>query len=266
MRDILAASSTASLPVSPYSVGVKVRSRWQNSEGQYYNATVAAVNADGTFEIDYQDGDHDSNVEASRLSLEPWVRHHDGFHSSDTDEMSEEASDREGEGMSRYIIPRMSGSELDRLDRLLPLSPTQKMRMQEEQFQIWVRARHEESIVQDLAYPDANPDDKEDAEEANDNDGAPNSKPDSADDSTSDKCEASEATKAPATSGVPLLRAASDDPVLRDMKFDGRRPFLGSPEARAASFKEHKAKFLAYALKRYNELERYRSDDGEGDN
>ena len=319
---------TSSAPsVSPYRVGVRVRSRWQNIRGQFYNATVSAVNEDGTFEIDYEDGDHDSNVEASRLSLEPWVPSRScGIHHSDSDVSSSGGdSDVEGDtGSSMYVMPRMSDSELDRMNHLLSLSPSSKMHIQEEQFNNWVQSRLEECVLQDIAC-----DSVTSAAEAStpvlmtathevETTASAVVTAVSAEGSTVSTMgisvsaagavasagetnhvieediptgadagvvfAAAEASAVAANlnsladvpvvtptiarlsseSGAPLLRAASQDPVLRDMKFTGGRPFLNSPEARASSFNDHKARFLAYALERYNELERYRKEDPNG--
>ena len=49
--------------------GTKVSCRFRSMYGNYYRATVQQCNADGTFQISYQDGDVDDNVMIERLQL-----------------------------------------------------------------------------------------------------------------------------------------------------------------------------------------------------
>ena len=52
---------------------MKCRCRWKSMRGAYYNAEIRGRNEDGTYVVDYLDGDEDLSVERARLLLEPWV-------------------------------------------------------------------------------------------------------------------------------------------------------------------------------------------------
>ena len=268
-----------SASVGQYRVGQRVRSRWQHSQGQYYNAVIAAINSDGTYEIDYEDGDKDSRVDATRLSLEPWVRHNQSWNDSDGE------SDSNGDGGADGA-DRMSNADLDRLDTLIPLAADEKARIQDQAFRNWVQARLEEDRVRELSNGPTR--ESEENGTARMSDGSrsrigntnhekydkvssqstaseapaqgPASHNSQSDSAAASNDEPDNAVIAASASGPPLLRAASQDPILSKMNFVGSRTYHDSPEARAASFKEHKAKFLEYALKRYQELERYRRE------
>ena len=49
-------------PAPTFRVGDKVEARYLGDLGSYCPGTVAAINADGSFVIDFDDGDRDSNV------------------------------------------------------------------------------------------------------------------------------------------------------------------------------------------------------------
>jgi hypothetical protein len=48
-------------------IGVKCRCRWKSMNGAYYNGEVRSRNEDGTYVIDYADGDEDLSVDVERL-------------------------------------------------------------------------------------------------------------------------------------------------------------------------------------------------------
>ena len=70
---------------------MKCRCKWKSMRGAYYNAEIRGRNKDGTYVVDYSDGDEDTSVERERLSLEPWVKdtpvvggyHHSSYHPSE---------------------------------------------------------------------------------------------------------------------------------------------------------------------------------------
>jgi hypothetical protein len=51
--------------------GTSCRCRWKSMKGVYYKCTIRSRNKDGTFIIDYEDGDEDTIVEMERLCFEP---------------------------------------------------------------------------------------------------------------------------------------------------------------------------------------------------
>jgi hypothetical protein len=68
-----AASSTtapkATPPPSILPIGTKVYAQWRREGGSQYAGVIAAVNSDGTYDIQYDDGDKDCQVSKSRVSL-----------------------------------------------------------------------------------------------------------------------------------------------------------------------------------------------------
>ena len=52
-------------------VGRKCRCRWKSMRGAYYNCEILRRNEDGTYVVDYEDGDKDSSVEWQRLHKDP---------------------------------------------------------------------------------------------------------------------------------------------------------------------------------------------------
>jgi len=51
--------------------GTSCLCRWKSMTGKYYKCTIRSRNKDGTFIIDYEDGDEDTIVEMERLCFEP---------------------------------------------------------------------------------------------------------------------------------------------------------------------------------------------------
>jgi hypothetical protein len=72
---------------------MKCRCKWKSMRGAYYNAEIRGRNKDGTYVVDYSDGDEDTSVEWERLSLVPWEKdtpvvggggyHHSSYHPSE---------------------------------------------------------------------------------------------------------------------------------------------------------------------------------------
>lgn len=52
---------------------MRVRSQWQTINGEYYNGTISKQNLNGTYDIDYEDGDQDANVGIARIVKNNWV-------------------------------------------------------------------------------------------------------------------------------------------------------------------------------------------------
>lgn len=64
-----AAQAPAPAPVvAKYKAGDKVEARWKG--GLWYKGAIAAVNADGTYDINYDDGDKESNVTEAYVRLQ----------------------------------------------------------------------------------------------------------------------------------------------------------------------------------------------------
>jgi hypothetical protein len=63
--NIMLLETEAKAPVT-YKVGDKVKAQWQGGT-VFFNGTIATVNTDGTYNIDYDDGDKESNVPASKI-------------------------------------------------------------------------------------------------------------------------------------------------------------------------------------------------------
>lgn len=64
--DDAAPTATNAAPVG-FKVGEKVQGRW--TDGLWYNGKIAAVNADGTYNIAYNDGDVSNHLHADRVRL-----------------------------------------------------------------------------------------------------------------------------------------------------------------------------------------------------
>lgn len=62
------APAAAAEVTTKFKVGDKVEARWKG--GSYYKGTIAAVNADGTYNINYDDGDKESNVKEMNIKLQ----------------------------------------------------------------------------------------------------------------------------------------------------------------------------------------------------
>ena len=62
-------SGSAAAALAPLKVGDQVTAQW--TTGTWYSAKVAAVNADGTFNINFDDGDKLKNVPASKVRAIP---------------------------------------------------------------------------------------------------------------------------------------------------------------------------------------------------
>ena len=54
-------------------IGQKCQCRWKSMNGAYYNCEIGSRNEDGTYVIDYEDGDKDPSVEMKRLKGDPWI-------------------------------------------------------------------------------------------------------------------------------------------------------------------------------------------------
>ena len=52
-------------------IGQKCCCRWKSMTGKYYNCEILGRNKDGTYVVDYEDGDKDSSVEWQRLHKDP---------------------------------------------------------------------------------------------------------------------------------------------------------------------------------------------------
>ena len=52
-------------------VGRKCCCQWKSMRGAYYNCEIRSRNEDGTYNVDYEDGDKDSSVEWQRLHKDP---------------------------------------------------------------------------------------------------------------------------------------------------------------------------------------------------
>ena len=57
-----------------YVPDMKIRCRWKNMRGALYNGTIKAKNDDGTYNVNYEDGDKETSVEVARLSNTPWEK------------------------------------------------------------------------------------------------------------------------------------------------------------------------------------------------
>jgi hypothetical protein len=247
--------------------------------GRYYNSTVAGVNADGTFNIDYEDGDQDFAVEASRIAVVPWVRGEQsgyvgGSDSSDDDDSDGSDGSEDNDEAGDKALD--DGDEaLDALDALLHMAVEDRRLLQEERYTHWLarcKNRVDPPPVDDPTQSDTERGATEggaavSAAAADSSAGvAATPVPGAAGGGMQFVIPASAAagsTPEPALAKPRLMRSASQDPVLRDMSPPGGRPFKKDEAARAASFTEHKAKFRAYALQRYQELQRYRQEGDE---
>ena len=58
--------NTAPVVTTKYKVGDKVEALWKN-KSTFYKGTVVMVNADGTYSINYDDGDKESNVKEENM-------------------------------------------------------------------------------------------------------------------------------------------------------------------------------------------------------
>lgn len=58
-------------------VGTRIVSQWQRPGGTEYPGKIVAVNADGTYDVQYDDGDHDERVPTSRISSINKTKHHE---------------------------------------------------------------------------------------------------------------------------------------------------------------------------------------------
>lgn len=58
-------------PVAKYPVGTKIEAKWKG--GSFYKGTIAAFNADGTYAVNYDDGDKESSVKESNIKLQEVV-------------------------------------------------------------------------------------------------------------------------------------------------------------------------------------------------
>lgn len=63
-----APQAQAPVVTAKYAVGTKVEARWKG--GMWYKGTVAAIAADGTYSINYDDGDKESSVKESNIKLQ----------------------------------------------------------------------------------------------------------------------------------------------------------------------------------------------------
>lgn len=55
-------------PVAKYPVGTKIEAKWKG--GSYYKGTIAAFNADGTYAVNYDDGDKEASVKEVNIKLQ----------------------------------------------------------------------------------------------------------------------------------------------------------------------------------------------------
>lgn len=63
-----APQAQAPAAVAKFAVGTKVEARWKG--GSWYKGTVSAIAADGTYSINYDDGDKESGVKESNIKLQ----------------------------------------------------------------------------------------------------------------------------------------------------------------------------------------------------
>lgn len=55
-------------PVAKFPVGTKIEAKWKG--GSFYKGTIAAFNADGTYAVNYDDGDKEASVKESNIKLQ----------------------------------------------------------------------------------------------------------------------------------------------------------------------------------------------------
>ena len=236
---------------------MRVKSRWQTMNGHYYNGTVTKLNSDGTYDIDYEDGDHDSNVPYARFYREAW--------SSDEEESEEESGDEE--------VLQLSKEELRKM-----------MKMTVEEKKIRQDIVHNQWLASRLLTADKKL--KKDRKAAAVVAAIMTSSETAATSVSSLGSMTTSTTSVPITSVVEatapvtlptltpearlttattatnnlvpeekkkkILRVASQDVVLSEMVIPSGREYLSSASERAVSFQKHKERFREYALKRYH--------------
>lgn len=55
-------------PVAKFPVGTKIEAKWKG--GSFYKGTIAAFNADGTYAVNYDDGDKEAAVKEANIKLQ----------------------------------------------------------------------------------------------------------------------------------------------------------------------------------------------------
>lgn len=68
VTNVNSAPLTAPIVVAKYKVGDKIEALWKGRS--YYKGTIAALNADGTYNINYDDGDKESNVKEENIKIQ----------------------------------------------------------------------------------------------------------------------------------------------------------------------------------------------------
>jgi hypothetical protein len=239
-------SETIAIPAADVNgcyTGMRVRSKWQTSNGAYYNGTIARINRNGTYEINYEDGDQDSEVAIERLFPDPWSS------AEEDDEEDNDDVDTDDDDTLNF----------EELRSMLSLPMSEKMQRQDEVHAQWLAARlratdkaaHARKQRLESSSLPVTP--TETLSTPPPLSTVTNALPTAATPNIS-------AVSPPTPQKTPLLRAASQDPTLNAMEVPNGREYLKDPSGRALSFKQQKEKFREYALKRYHELQRYRRE------
>jgi len=77
----VAAGTPAVPPAAPsWKQGDRIQGQW--SDGRWYNGKIGAVNSDGTYDINYDDGDHANHLAAKHVRARGTVSSGGGGHSS----------------------------------------------------------------------------------------------------------------------------------------------------------------------------------------
>ena len=237
-------------------VGMRVRSQWQTINGEYYNGTISKQNLNGTYDIDYEDGDQDANVGIARIVKNNWV----SFESE-----NEIPSDSSEESQSESQLTNYSDEDdlgQDELIALMALSAVDKTKQQEKMHAQWLAGRLRAVDIANHAKKQKKEQQEQQLLSTTTTTVTPPPLPPPLpippQMAPLQSSIAVPSSPSPTKQTPTRLRAASHDPILNEMKVPSGRPYIKDSTARALSFKEHKEQFREYALKRYHELQRYR--------